>query len=153
MNNPDKILGLKEGKRVRQETIYFNFRLDIGGTNLNHVNQFILLTKLTKENEIPEKMKSQPTLSKTFRKSKEINVKGLSSVLKTSIESCIIERVCNIILFLIAINWFSSYWFPWSNGLVVRALDCQSRGPRFKTIRWLQSRLSLSSFRGRSNEY
>ena len=26
----------------------------------------------------------------------------------------------------------------WSNGLVVKALDSQSRGPRFKTTGWLQ---------------
>ena len=39
---------------------------------------------------------------------------------------------------------------PWgSNGLVVKALVSQSRGPVFKTTRWLQGRLSLSSFRGR----
>ena len=34
----------------------------------------------------------------------------------------------------------------WSNGLVVKALDSQSRGPVFKTSEWLQGRLSLSSF-------
>ena len=33
-----------------------------------------------------------------------------------------------------------------SNGLVVKALDSQSRGPVFKTSRWLQGRLSPSSF-------
>ena len=38
---------------------------------------------------------------------------------------------------------------PWSNGLVVRVLDSQSRGPVFKSTGWLQGRLSLSSFRGR----
>ena len=37
----------------------------------------------------------------------------------------------------------------WSNGLVVKALGSQSRGPMFKTTGWLQGRLSLSSFRGR----
>ena len=37
--------------------------------------------------------------------------------------------------------------------LVVKALDSQFRGPVFKTTGWLQGRLSLSSFRGRSNEY
>ena len=37
----------------------------------------------------------------------------------------------------------------WSNDLVVKALDCQSRVPVFKTTGWLQGRLSLSSFRGR----
>ena len=41
----------------------------------------------------------------------------------------------------------------WSNGLVVKALDSQSRGPVFKTTEWLQGRLSLSSFQGRQNEY
>ena len=41
----------------------------------------------------------------------------------------------------------------WSNGLVVKALDSQSMGPVFKTTGWLQGRLSLSSFRGRWNEY
>ena len=34
----------------------------------------------------------------------------------------------------------------WSNGLVVKTLDSQSRGPVFKTTGWLQGRLSLSSF-------
>ena len=38
-----------------------------------------------------------------------------------------------------------------SNSLVVKALDSQSRGPELKTTGWLQSRLSLSSFLGRSN--
>ena len=41
----------------------------------------------------------------------------------------------------------------WSNGLVVKALDSQSRSPVFKTTGWLQGRLSLSFFRGRWNEY
>ena len=36
-----------------------------------------------------------------------------------------------------------------SNGLVVKALDSQSRGPVFKTTWLLQGRLSLSSFRVR----
>ena len=33
-------------------------------------------------------------------------------------------------------------------GLVVKALDSQSRGPVFKTTGWFQGRLSLSSFQG-----
>ena len=37
----------------------------------------------------------------------------------------------------------------WSNGLVVKALESQSRGLVFKTTGWLQGPLSLSSFRGR----
>ena len=36
---------------------------------------------------------------------------------------------------------------------MVQALYSQSRVTEFKTTRWLQSRLSLSSFRGPSNEY
>ena len=48
---------LDEGKRVRQETIYFDFRLDIDGSNLNHVNELIPVTELTKESEIAEKLK------------------------------------------------------------------------------------------------
>ena len=36
-----------------------------------------------------------------------------------------------------------------SNGLVVKALDSQSRGLVFKTTARLQVRLSLSSLRGR----
>ena len=31
---------------------------DIDGSNLNHVNEFIPVTELPKENEIPEKLKS-----------------------------------------------------------------------------------------------
>ena len=36
----------------------FDFRLDIDGSNLNHVNELIPVTELTKKNEIPEKLKS-----------------------------------------------------------------------------------------------
>ena len=39
--------------------------------------------------------------------------------------------------------------FMWSNDLVVKALDSQSRGPVFKTTGWLQGQLSVSSFRAR----
>ena len=35
------------------------------------------------------------------------------------------------------------------NGLVVKALNFQSRGPVFKTTGWSQGWLSLSSFQGR----
>ena len=44
--------------------------IDIGRSNLNHVNEFVSVTKFTKENEIAEKIKTQSTLSKTLRKSK-----------------------------------------------------------------------------------
>ena len=37
-------------------------------------------------------------------------------------------------------------WMQCLNHLVVKALDSQSRGPKFKTTGWLQGRLSLSSF-------
>ena len=95
---------MAKGKIVRWETIYFNFRLDFGGSNLNHVNEFVPKTKLTNENEISEKTKSQSTLSKTLRKSKEITARGLPSLSERSIESHITERVCNMVHFLIAIN-------------------------------------------------
>ena len=35
-------------KRIRLETIYFSFRLDIGIHNNNHVNEFVSVTKLKK---------------------------------------------------------------------------------------------------------
>ena len=37
----------------------------------------------------------------------------------------------------------------WSNDLVVKVLDSQSKGSVFKTTGWLQGRPSLSPFRGR----
>ena len=36
----------------------------------------------------------------------------------------------------------------WSDGLVVKSLDPQSRGRVFKTTGWLQGLISLLSFRG-----
>ena len=83
---------------MKKETSYFYFRLDIDSSKLNHVNEFVPVTKLTKENEIAEKMKSQLTLSKALRKSKEITNRVLSSVFERSIESRTIERVCNIVI-------------------------------------------------------
>ena len=50
------------------------------------------------------------------------------------------------ILFII-----NSYVDIWSH--IGQSLDSQSRGPVFKTTGWPQDRLSLSSFRGRQNEY
>ena len=49
-----------------------------------------------------------------------------------------------------SIHIFSSNW---SNGLVVRALDSQSKGLVFKTTGWLQGWLRFLSFQGHSNEY
>ena len=41
----------------------------------------------------------------------------------------------------------------YGNGLEVKVLDSQFRGPVFKTTGWLKGQLSLLSFQGRSNEY
>ena len=62
---------LGKGERVRYYITYFNFGLDIGVKNLNHVNVFVFVTKLTKG----EKLKSQSILSKALRKFKEITNK------------------------------------------------------------------------------
>ena len=44
-------------------------------------------------------------------------------------------------------NFFMKGFLPlWSNGLLVKALDPQFRGPVFKATGWLQGRLSLPSF-------
>ena len=40
----------------------------------------------------------------------------------------------------------------WSNGLMVRAQVYLTKDLRFKTIKWLKNCLSLSSFKGQSNE-
>ena len=45
------------------------------------------------------------------------------------------------------VNYLVNYYMV--NGLVVKALDSQSRGPVLKTAGWLQGRLNLSSSRGR----
>ena len=41
----------------------------------------------------------------------------------------------------------------WSNGLVVKAQVYQTKDPRFKSIRWLENRHSISSFKAQSNDY
>ena len=69
---------------------------------MNHVNKFVPLTKIAKKNEILEKMKFQSSLSKALRKSKQITARGFSSVFGRSIKSRFIERVCNVVLFMIA---------------------------------------------------
>ena len=40
----------------------------------------------------------------------------------------------------------SFYKTEWSNGLAVKALDSQSRGPVLKNTGWVEPRLSLPSF-------
>ena len=54
-----------------------------------------------------EKIKSQSTLSKNLRKFEDITGRFLFSLFDTSIMSRIVERVCKIVLFLIAAGWFS----------------------------------------------
>ena len=39
------------------------------------------------------------------------------------------------------------------NGLVFNMLDSRSRGPAFKTARWLQDQLNFLPFQGRLSEY
>ena len=58
---------------------------------MNHVNEFIPVNKFTKENDIPEKIYSQFTLSKALIKSKEITARDLYEAFEKSIESRIIE--------------------------------------------------------------
>ena len=41
----------------------------------------------------------------------------------------------------------------WSSGRVVKALDSQFMGSMLKSTKWLQNRLSLSSFCSPSNSY
>ena len=43
-------------------------------------------------------------------------------------------------------RYISIYGRKWSNGVVVTALDYQSRGLMFKTTRWLLGQLNPSSF-------
>ena len=63
------------------------------------------------------------------------------------------NHVCNSRHLIYAHMKCSHIFFPplfageiWGNGLVVKALDSQSRGRVFKITWWLQGRLSLSSF-------
>ena len=67
------------------------------------MNEFAPVTKLTKDrkNEIPVH------IIKTLEKVQKITARGPLSVFERSIESRIIESVCKIVLFVIAINWFS----------------------------------------------
>ena len=48
-------LPIESGKHLFKETICFNFKLDIGVSNLNHMNEFVPVTKLMKgrKNENP----------------------------------------------------------------------------------------------------
>ena len=52
-------------------------------------------------------MKSQSTLSKALRKSKDITARFLFNLIDTSITSRMVESVCKIVLFLIGTDFFS----------------------------------------------
>ena len=108
---------LNEGKRLRQETIYFDFRLDIDGSNLNHVNEFVPVTKRMQKNEIPEKLKSLFTQLKALRKLKEKAARGLSSVFKKSgFKFFLLQRFLNL-FFSLGMLIFSCVLEFWENFL------------------------------------
>ena len=68
-------------------------------------------------------------------------------------------EVSKIVMILSRVNaavesGFSIISDIWSNDLMVRGLDSQPSGPRFKTSGgWVQCQFILSSFQGQSNEY
>ena len=53
-------------------------------------------------------MKSQSTLSKAMRKSKEITARCLLSILESSLQTLILKSACKIVLS----NWFSPTIIP-----------------------------------------
>ena len=62
-------------------------------------------------------------------------------IFMTMSKTTILAQIClYVVNFLLVLLFY---------GLVVKALDSQSRGPVFKTTGWFQGRLSLSSFQGR----
>ena len=68
------------------------------------------------------------------------------------LESHFVEyTVCLTWSYPAKVTTFVSYFH--CNGLLVKVLDSQPRGPAFKTTGWLQGRLGLSSIGGQSNEY
>ena len=96
---------LGKGERVR----YFNFALDIGVKNLNHVNVFVFVTKLTKG----EKLKSQSILSKALRKSKEITnkeiVKCIWKITYYSNHESPIVKILQYSFLVVATSWSSRF--------------------------------------------
>ena len=83
--------------RLIQETIYFDFRLDIDGSNFDNVNEFIPVTELAKEKEMQEKMKFQSSQSKALRKAKEIAARGLSRVFgRSGLKFSLLQRFLNL---------------------------------------------------------
>ena len=89
-------------KRLDKEIICFNFRLDIGITNFSNMDEFVSVTKHMKGRE--SKIPIHPVR-------KNPNKWQLTGrwVYWASIMSNIVESMCNIVLFLIAADLFSSY--------------------------------------------
>ena len=89
-----------KGKRIRKETIYFNFRLVIGVHNFNHINEFVYITRLAT---------SRINLRRThlWRRFKDIKLRLLFNLFETLVTSWIVENMSSAVLFLIASDWFS----------------------------------------------
>ena len=85
---------LCKGERIRQEAIYFNFRLDIGVCIFNHVNEFVSTSDLMET----ERLKSQSTL-------KIFTERFLFSLFDTFMQQ-VVERVCRSIILLITSEQF-----------------------------------------------
>ena len=84
---------------------------------MNHVNELIPVTGLTKKNEISEKLKSQSTQSKALRKAKEIAARGLSSVFERfGLKFSSLQRFLNL-FFSLEILIFSCVVEFWENVL------------------------------------
>ena len=98
-------------------TIYSYFRLEIDGSHLSHVNEFILVIELTEKNEIPEKLKSQATRSNALTKAKEITARGLSNVFdRSGLNFSLLQRFLNlffsleILVFYCVVEFLESYF-------------------------------------------
>ena len=94
---------------------------------MNHVNEFILASKLTKENEITEKLKSQSTQSKALRKAKEIAATVLSSVFQRSgLKFFLFQRFFNLLfsLEILVIYWNFQKMLQQSFSLIFFLIFC-----------------------------
>ena len=111
--------------------------------NMQYSENFIFLRtfliKLTSMN--PHYIEGNPVVTLQFIMTR-VNCIGEGFLAKVILYNNITESIS-------AGNIVSLVVFLWSSGLVVKALDSQSRDPVLNTTWWLQGRLSLSSFRGR----
>ena len=111
--------------------------------NMQYSENFIFLRtfliKLTSMN--PHYIERNPVVTLQFVMTR-VNCIGEGFLAKVILYNNITESIS-------AGNIVSLVVFLWSSGLVVKALDSQSRDPVLNTTGWLQGRLSLSSFRGR----